>query len=148
MSTAASTTLDGVAAHDPLRRDRLVYRITTSILALVMLLGGLGMLFWPANKVALEGLGFPGWFAGELGLAKLLGVAALVLPQVPLRAKEWAYAGFSIVLVSAALAHHFHGQPLWRSVDPLAFLVVLAFSRRSLHRLVAGRVTAGERAPA
>ena len=49
-------------------------------------------------------LGFPGYFRVELSLAKLLGVLLLLVP-VPLRLKEWAYAGFAINLASALIAH-------------------------------------------
>jgi len=50
-------------------------------------------------------LGFPAYFRIELSWAKLAGVAALLVPMVPARLKEWAYAGFAITLVSALVAH-------------------------------------------
>jgi hypothetical protein len=49
-------------------------------------------------------LGFPVYFRVELSWAKLLGVVLLLAP-VPLRLKEWAYAGFAITLGSALIAH-------------------------------------------
>jgi DoxX-like family len=45
------------------------------------------------------------YFRYELSLAKLIGVVVLLLPMVPARLKEWAYAGFAINLVSAIIAH-------------------------------------------
>src|SRR5579863_10457305 len=40
-------------------------------------------------------LGFPNrFFPIELSLAKLAGVVLLLIPMVPARLKEWAYAGF------------------------------------------------------
>ena len=60
----------------------------------------------PQGYLAFARLGFPnGVFRFELSLAKLLGVAVLLLPIVPARLKEWAYAGFAINLVSAVIAH-------------------------------------------
>ena len=51
-------------------------------------------------------LGFAsGYFRIELSLAKLAGVAVLLIPMIPPRLKEWAYAGFAINLVSAVIAH-------------------------------------------
>lgn len=44
------------------------------------------------------------YFRYELSLAKLAGVAVLLIP-CPARVKEWAYAGFAINLVSAVIAH-------------------------------------------
>jgi DoxX-like family len=62
-------------------------------------------------------LGFPNnYFRCELSLAKLAGVAVLLIPMVPARLKEWAYAGFAINLVSAVIAH------LSISDRPLAFV--------------------------
>ena len=76
----------------------------------------------PQGAQAFTRLGFPnGYFRWELSLAKLVGVAVLVVPMVPTRGflyvmKEWAYAGFAINLVSAIIAH------LSISDRPLAFL--------------------------
>jgi hypothetical protein len=71
----------------------------------------------PQGAQAFTRLGFPGgYFRFELSLAKLVGVAVLLLPMVPARLKEWAYAGFAINLISAILAH------LSISDRPLAFV--------------------------
>jgi hypothetical protein len=60
----------------------------------------------PQGAQAFARLGFPAhYFPIELSLAKLVGVAALLLPVIPARLKEWAYAGFAINLVSAIIAH-------------------------------------------
>ena len=62
--------------------------------------------FLPQGAQAFARLGFPAEsFRVELSLAKLLGVVVLLLPMVPARFKEWAYAGFAINLVSAIIAH-------------------------------------------
>src|ERR1700761_8566561 len=55
-------------------------------------------------------LGFPAYFRIELSWAKFAGVAALLIPMVPARLKEWAYAGFAITLVSALIAHFALGE--------------------------------------
>lgn len=55
-------------------------------------------------------LGFPAYFRIELSWAKFAGVAALLIPMVPARVKEWAYAGFAITLVSALIAHFALGE--------------------------------------
>jgi hypothetical protein len=140
MTTAPTTTTASAALTESERGGarpglaRTAYWVSTAIIALLMTAGGLAMLFWPPNRQLLEGLGFPGWFAGELGLAKLLGVAALLVPGVPARVKEWAYAGFAVILVSAALAHLHHGDGVARSCEPLGFLVVLLASNACWRR--------------
>jgi hypothetical protein len=60
----------------------------------------------PQGAQAFARLGFAnGDFRFELSLAKILGAAVLLIPAVPARLKEWAYAGFAINLVSAIIAH-------------------------------------------
>jgi hypothetical protein len=99
----------------------------------------------PQGAQAFTRLGFAnGYFRWELSLAKLVGVAILLVPAVPARGlikvmKEWAYAGFAINLVSAIIAH------LSISDRPLAFLpstltsVLWAVSYFFWHRLHATR---------
>ncbi len=60
----------------------------------------------PQAAQAFARLGFPAAsFRVELSVAKILGVFALLIPPVPARLKEWAYAGFAFNLVSALIAH-------------------------------------------
>jgi hypothetical protein len=71
----------------------------------------------PQGAQAFTRLGFSsGYFRLELSLAKLVGVAVLIVPMVAARLKEWAYAGFAMNLVSAIIAH------LSISDRPLAFV--------------------------
>jgi hypothetical protein len=58
----------------------------------------------PQVADAFTHLGFPGYFRVELAWAKIIGIALLLAP-VPVRLREWAYAGFAINLVSALIAH-------------------------------------------
>jgi hypothetical protein len=55
-------------------------------------------------------IGMPAWFRIELSWAKFAGIAALLIPMVPARLKEWAYAGFAITLISAVIAHLATGE--------------------------------------
>ena len=60
----------------------------------------------PQAAQAFARLGFPAtFFRAELSGAKMAGVFALLIPTVPARLKEWAYAGFAFNLVSAFIAH-------------------------------------------
>jgi DoxX-like family len=60
----------------------------------------------PQGAQAFARLGFAnGAFRYELSLAKLVGAAVLLIPMIPVRLREWAYAGFAINLVSAVIAH-------------------------------------------
>lgn len=103
------------------------YRISTGVVALMMLFS-VFLYFTSAEvKGSFAHLGFPDYFRVELGIAKFLGVLALVLPQAG-RLKEWAYAGFAITFVSAFLAHQQSGDPVSAMAAPLVFLAILLVS--------------------
>lgn len=88
------------------------------------------------NPEVVEGfkkLGFPDFFRVELGVAKLIGVIALLIPQVPMRIKEWAYAGFGIVFISAAIAHYVSND-VKGAIMPIVMLVILLVSNMYLHK--------------
>ena len=73
-------------------------------------------------------LGYPSYFRIELTVAKALGVLAILIPRIPFKAKEFAYFGFGITLISASIAHFSVGDSLMFVIDPLLFLVALATS--------------------
>lgn len=81
------------------------YWISTGLFALQMSFTAYAQMQLRQVAEAFTHLGFPAYFRIELSWAKLAGVALLLLPMVPARLKEWAYAGFAITLVSAVIAH-------------------------------------------
>ena len=78
--------------------------IVTAIFCLQIGFTGYAELQLPQVAAAFTHLGFPAYFRVELSWAKFFGIALLLLP-VPVRLKEWAYAGFAIDLGSAVIAH-------------------------------------------
>ena len=109
------------------KAPKISFWIVTGLFCLWMAFTAFAQLKVPQVAEAFKELGFPGYFRIELSWAKFLGIAALLFP-VPARIKEWAYAGFGIVLISAFIAHIASGQGpaqwLWA---PVAF-VLLAIS--------------------
>ena len=101
----------------------------------MMLLSALQMLFNPQLATDFVHLGFPGYFRIELALAKIIGVLVLIIPKIPIRIKEWAYAGFGIVLISASIAHFVSGDPIGNVIFPVAIFAILIFSNIYLHKL-------------
>jgi hypothetical protein len=88
--------------------------IFTGIFSLEMLFTAYyELLVLPQAAEAFARLGFSAAsFRIELSWAKVVGVLALLLPVIPARLKEWAYAGFAINLVSALTAHlSIHDRP-------------------------------------
>ncbi len=134
MSSIAAIT----QARSNIRRDRLVYWTSTGLIHLVMIFSIINFVFndhfpFPNGKEsAFTHLGLPFYFKVELTTAKILGVLALLVPQVPRRVKEYAYFGFGLTLISAAIAHFSVGDARNLSVlyvlDPLLFLGALVVS--------------------
>jgi fucose 4-O-acetylase-like acetyltransferase len=126
-----------VAAKSSPKANTIGYWIFTALFCLEMSFTAYYELL-PQGAQAFANLGFPaGYFRMELSVAKLLGVAALLFPMVPVRLKEWAYAGFAINLVSALITHLSLGQGP-AAVSPSAITSVLwAFSYVFWRRLQA-----------
>jgi uncharacterized membrane protein YphA (DoxX/SURF4 family) len=58
----------------------------------------------PAGTDSLAHLGYPMYFLTLLGIAKILGVIVVLSPRLPLL-KEWAYAGFTFMMIGAIYSH-------------------------------------------
>jgi len=86
------------------------YWVATALFCLQMGFTAFAQLKLPQVAQAFTHLGFPDYFRVELSWAKFFGIALLLAP-VPVRLKEWAYAGFAITLGSALIAHFSLGDP-------------------------------------
>ena len=129
----------------PLSRSLVIgYWIVTAIFCLQMGFTAYAQLRLPQVAAAFTHLGFPSYFRVELSWAKLLGLAALLLP-VPARLKEWAYAGFAIDILSAFIAHLAVGDGPeswgWAAVTGVLWVISYVCWRR----LQAPAVDAGQR---
>ena len=56
-------------------------------------------------KEGISHLGCPEYFGNALVAFKVLGVLVVVIPQVPKRVKEWAYAGLGLEFIFASISH-------------------------------------------
>jgi len=111
-----------------MKATKIIYWISTCLVALGMVLSFFNYLFNPVMVGAYANIGFPDWFRVELGIAKLLGALALAIPAIPARVKEWAYACFFVNFFSAFLAHYFKGDPISNQIIPLVLLGILVVS--------------------
>jgi uncharacterized membrane protein YphA (DoxX/SURF4 family) len=83
------------------RRHIIAYWVTTTLVAFELVLGGVwDILRVPQARGLIERLGYPPYFLVILGIWKLLGAVALVIPGFP-RLKEWTYAGVIFDLTGA-----------------------------------------------
>jgi len=118
-----------------MKKNKIIYWITTGIIGLMMLFSGSQYFMNPQVVEGFTHFGFPNYFRIELGLAKLIGALVLLIPQIPTRVKEWAYAGFGIVFISASIAHFNIGDDMAKIITPIVFLVILAVSNVYLHKV-------------
>lgn len=118
-----------------MKKNKIIYWITTGIISLMMLFSAYSYFANPMVSEGFKHMGFPDFFRVELGIAKLLAAFILVFPFVPVRVKEWAYAGLGIVFISASLTHIVVGDPASAAVTPLVMLAILAVSNIYLHKL-------------
>ncbi|MGG9970292.1 DoxX family protein [Ferruginibacter sp. SUN002] len=118
-----------------MKKDRIIYWSATGIIGLMMLFSAYNYFSNPQMAGAFKHLGFPDYFRIELAIAKILGVAILLIPQVSNKIKEWAYAGFGIVFISASIAHASSGDPSSAIITPMIFLAILAVSNFYLYKL-------------
>jgi uncharacterized membrane protein YphA (DoxX/SURF4 family) len=106
---------------------KIAYWATTGLLSALSLFAAYSYL--SGNSQAVEGfahVGYPQQLRILLGIAKLLGVIALLIPGWP-RLKEWAYAGFTFAWIAASVAHYLANEKP-SAVMPLVLLVLLAIS--------------------
>ena len=104
------------------RTRAIVYWVATALLVFELVLGGIwDVLRVPHVRIVIERLGYPLYFLVILGIWKLLGAVALVIPRF-IRLKEWAYAGVVFNLTGALVSHVASGDI---EPGPMSYLVVM-----------------------
>ncbi|HLA94159.1 MAG TPA: DoxX family protein [Pyrinomonadaceae bacterium] len=122
------------------KTHKIIYWFFTVWLALGMASTGIVQLLKPEAEVAkTTHLGYPVYLLTILGIWKILGVIAVLIPKFPLL-KEWAYAGFFFAMSGAAISHIVMGDPfgeIFPSVLLLILTVVSWYFRPASRRLAA-----------
>ncbi len=86
-------------------------------------------------KDGIRHLGYPDYFGPALVVFKVLGALALIIPKVPKRIKEWAYAGFAFDFIFATISHGAVDGLTGEAFFPLVVLAVLVVSYVYYHKL-------------
>ncbi|XDD56099.1 DoxX family protein [Leptospira sp. WS4.C2] len=89
----------------------------------------------PEEVEKINQLGYPTYFLTLLGIWKLLGVVAVLIPKF-LLLKEWAYAGFFFAMSGAAYSHIVMGHPMTETLPSvlLLALTIISWSLRPKER--------------
>lgn len=110
------------------KRNKIIYWIATLWLSLGMFSSGVVQVLRLEMEVdAIGALGYPVYFLTIMGVWKLLGVVALLVPKYPL-VKEWAYAGFFFTMSGAALSHLASGDSFGEMFPSLLLLTLTVVS--------------------
>jgi hypothetical protein len=110
------------------KRNKIVYWVSTLWLALGMVSTGVVQLLKGEAEVAnMTQLGYPLYFLTLLGIWKMLGVAAVLVPKFPLL-KEWAYAGFFFAMSGATFSRIASGHSLTETFPSLLLLILTVVS--------------------
>jgi len=118
-----------------MKKAKIIFWTTT---ILIFLFEGVMPALTSQTEMAKEGLrhlGYPEYFGNALVVFKILGVLSLVIPQVPNRVKEWAYAGFAFDFIFASISHFAVDGVNFQGFFPLIVLAVLMTSYVYHHKI-------------
>lgn len=90
-----------------MKKNKIIFWISTSIIFLWEGLMPLGTLLFTPQYInaGTKPLGYPDYFAYALIICKILGATAIMLPKLPGKLREWAYAGLTFDLIFAVISH-------------------------------------------
>ncbi|MBL7890726.1 MAG: DoxX family protein [Bacteroidia bacterium] len=84
-----------------MKKDKIIYWSTTGLFAAFMAFTAIpDILKTPETVEFIKLLGYPEYFIPFIGVAKLVGSIAILIPQFK-KIKEWAYAGLAFDLIGA-----------------------------------------------
>lgn len=110
------------------KTNNIIYWISTLWLALGMVSTGIVQLIQMKQETdMMTHLGYPLYFLTILGIWKLLGTIAILVPKFPLL-KEWAYAGFFFAMSGAMFSHLACGDKFKELLGSLLLLVLIVLS--------------------
>lgn len=118
-----------------MKKITIAYWILTILGAGLMLMSGIpnALVVQPAVELVTNQLGYPRYFIPYIGVAKILGAIAILIPGFP-RVKEWAYAGLLFDLISAIYSGIAVGEPVVNNLPILLPIGILVASYLVYHR--------------
>lgn len=117
-----------------MKKNKIIFWIATSI---IFIFEGVLPAFTSQTELAKEGirhLGYPEYFGLLLAVFKVSGALVLIIPAIPRRMKEWAYAGFTFNFISAMVSNWVVDGFGIGAVLPVIFLLILAVSYTNYHK--------------
>jgi hypothetical protein len=120
------------------KRKLIWYWIITGLLSLCIFFGGLAQTLQLKQTIdGFKPLGYPVYFISLIGIWKMLGVIAILIPGFKLL-KEWAYAGIFFTMTGAVISHIASNDIKAQIIAPfvLAIFTVLSWYLRPADRKI------------
>ncbi|MBP9186059.1 MAG: DoxX family protein [Bacteroidia bacterium] len=118
--------------------NKIIYWVATALLSFGMLGSGIAQILHLNDMNELiNHVGYPPYFMYIIGVWKILGVIAILIPNFKLL-KEWAYAGFFFLMTGALVSHIFMGDGGSAIFGPLfqTIFVILSWYFRPPNRKI------------
>jgi hypothetical protein len=123
-----------------MKTNKIIFWVTTGF---IFIFEGIITALTFNSDIAKDGishLGYPQYFGPLILVFRIFGVLALVLPKIPNRIKEWAYAGFTFEFISASVSHLVVDGFGFFAILPLIILGVLTISYFSNYKIQTQKV--------
>ena len=123
-----------------MKKTNIIYWIFTGLFGAGMLFSAIpDVLCVPDAVKFMTMLGYPVYFIPFIGVAKVLGVIAILVPGFP-RIKEWAYAGLFFDLIGAIYSCLAIGTPVLNCLPIFVFVAVGGLAYFFYHKKLKGTV--------
>jgi uncharacterized membrane protein YphA (DoxX/SURF4 family) len=117
-----------------MKKTNIIYWILTGLFAFAMVGSAIpDALSVPVAVAGFKEMGYPAYLLPFLGIAKILGVIAILIPGYP-RIKEWAYAGLVFDLLGATYSVAAIGKSPGNWVPMLVIILIGAGSYIYYHK--------------
>ena len=114
---------------------KVIYWISTSLLSCFLIWSSYSYLLSKPTIEGIKELGFPDFFRIQLAVLKIIAVVILILPQVSIQYKEYAYIGVLLFFITAIVAHFAHKDPFYINLINLILIGILFISRIYLNKI-------------
>ncbi|MBL0341337.1 MAG: DoxX family protein [Bacteroidetes bacterium] len=119
-----------------MKKTKIIYWIVTGLFSVFMLFTAIPNIMKTKESMEfMASLGYPDYFVMFIGVAKFVGIIAILIPGYP-RIKEWAYAGLFFDLFGALysiIAKEGFQMPVLFIILPIGFLFWSYFLFHKLH---------------
>ncbi|WP_342087471.1 DoxX family protein [Dyadobacter sp. OTU695] len=118
-----------------MKKTKIIFWVVTGLLAVMLGIGAVyDAISAPEAIEHVTRIGYPAYIVPFLGVAKMLGIIAILVPGYP-RIKEWAYAGIFYDLLGAFYSHIAFGDgpDMWAGF--IIGFVLIAVSYIYYHKL-------------